>query len=80
MFPTQRGHRDTRHNVRSRLLLKAIKKANEKLVRLGIDPIPKVSPHGLRQTFASLRCVCGDDPVYVASQLGHTDLTFTLRV
>ena len=24
--------------------------------------------------------MCGDDPVYVASQLGHTDPTFTLRV
>ena len=24
--------------------------------------------------------MCGDDPVYVASQLGHTDPSFTLRV
>jgi integrase/recombinase XerD len=72
VFPTQRGHKDTRHNVRSRLLLKAIKKANEKLVSMGIDPIPAVSPHGLRRTYATLRCVCGDDPVYAASQLGHT--------
>lgn len=39
-----------------------------------------MSPHGLRPTFASLRCVCGDDPVYVASQLRHTDPAFTLRV
>lgn len=46
----------------------------------GIDPIPMICPHGRRRTCASLRCVCGDDPVYVASQLGHTDPTFTLRV
>jgi len=24
--------------------------------------------------------ICGDDPVYVAEQLGHTDPNFTLRV
>lgn len=80
VFPTQRGHKDTRQNVRTRLLVKAIKKANEKLIVAGIEPIPLISPHGLRRTYASLRCVCGDDPVYVASQLGHTDPSFTLRV
>ena len=74
VFPTQRGHKDTRHNVRTRLLVKAIKKANEKLIVAGHRADPAhVSPHGLRRTYASLRCVCGDDPVYVASQLGHTD-------
>ena len=41
VFPTQRGHRDTRQNVRTRLLVKAINKANEKLVAAGIPPIPK---------------------------------------
>jgi integrase len=80
VFPTRRGLRDTRHNIRSRLLLKAIPKANEKLVEAGIASIPSVSPHGLRRTYASLRCVSGDDPVYVADQLGHTDPNFTLRV
>ena len=80
VFPTQRGHQDTRQNVRTRLLVKAINKANERLMAVGIPPIPRISPHGLRRTYASLRCVCGDDPVYVASQLGHTDPTFTLRV
>jgi len=52
--------------VRRRLLVPAIERANEKLLRLGIEPIAKVSPHGLRRTYASLRCVVGDDVAYTA--------------
>lgn len=39
-----------------------------------------MSPHGLRRTFASLRCAVGDNPAYTCEQLGHTDARFTLRV
>jgi hypothetical protein len=39
-----------------------------------------VTPHSLRRTFASLRAASGDDPVYIADQLGHTDPRFTLAV
>jgi integrase len=38
-----------------------------------------VSPHGLRRTFASLRCTAGDDVAYTAAQLGHEDAVFTLK-
>jgi integrase len=38
-----------------------------------------VTFHSLRRTYASLRCVCGDDIAYTASQLGHEDARFTLR-
>jgi integrase len=34
----------------------------------------------LRRLYASLRFALGDDPVYVAEQLGHTDPTFSMRV
>ena len=51
------------------------------LAEAGIDPISeRVSPHSLRRTYASVRAVCGDDPVYIAEQLGHEDPTFTIRV
>jgi integrase len=79
VFPTLRGGRDSRQNVRRRLLVKAIEIANATLLEAGIEPIGNVSPHGLRRTYASLRVAAGDDPVYVASQLGHEDPTFTLR-
>ena len=76
VFPTQRGGPDNRNNVRKRLLVKAIEAANPKLVELGIEPIGAVSPHGLRRTFASLRCAVGDDVAYTAAQLGHVVFSF----
>jgi len=32
-----------------------------------------VTPHSLRRTYASLRFALGDDPIYVAAQMGHAD-------
>jgi integrase len=79
-FPTLRGGADNRQNVRRRLLLPAIEKANHVLIESGIEPIGSVGLHGLRRTFASLRLAVGDDPVYTAAQLGHEDALFTMRV
>ena len=46
---------------------------------LAIEPISeRVTPHSLRRTYASVRAASGDDPVYIAEQLGHTDPRFTL--
>jgi integrase len=75
-----RGVPDNRDNVRRRLLQPAIKAANVKLAELGIEPIGKVAPHGLRRTYASLCCAAGDSPAYTAAQLGHVDPAFTMRV
>lgn len=80
VFPTSRGRKDNRQNVRQRLFMKAIETANVRLAELGIEPLGDVRPHGLRRTFASLRAVCGDDPVYIARQIGHEDVRFTLNV
>lgn len=79
IFPTRNGRKGNRNNVRRRLLLTAIERANKKLAEAGIDPIEKVAPHGLRRTYASLRCAVGDDPAYTAAQLGHEDAAFTMR-
>jgi integrase len=65
----------------ARRLKTAIKRANERLEKLGIEQISeRVTPHSLRRTYASLRAAAGDDPVYIADQLGHTDPRFTLTV
>jgi integrase len=80
VFPTQSGRQDTRQNVRRRLLMPAIERANKTLAAAGIEPIGKVTPHGLRRTYATLRCAVGDDVAFTASQLGHEDARFTLRV
>ena len=51
-----------------------------KLAELQIAPIGKLSPHGLRHTYASLRSACGDPPAYTSKQIGHADVRFTLNV
>lgn len=72
--------RQTRRNVERRIK-DAISRANVRLGELGIEPISeRVTPHSLRRTYASLRAACGDDPVYIAEQLGHTDMNLTFRI
>ncbi len=55
----------------------AIEKANEKRAR---DPIPHVSVHGLRHTFASLMIQLGKPVSQVAQILGHKNAELTLKV
>lgn len=75
-----RVRRQSAANV-ARRLKTAIRAANCRLEELGIEPISeRVTPHSLRRTYASLRAASGDDPVYIAEQLGHTDPRFTLTV
>ena len=79
VFPTLKGEKDSRQNVRRRLL--SCDREGERGTRGGRHRADRhVPPHGLRRTFASLRVAAGDDPVYVSSQIGHEDPTFTLRV
>jgi integrase len=76
----RRVARQTPDNV-GRRLKTAIRRANERLRELGIEPISeRVSPHSLRRTYASLRAALRDDPVYIAEQGGWTDPTFVFRV
>jgi integrase len=59
----------------------AIRRANARLDKLGIRPIDdSATPHSLRRLYASLRFALGDDPVYVAAQLGHTEPGFSMKV
>jgi len=80
LFGTRTGALDNRNNVRRRLIVKAVGAANVKLAELEIAPIGKLSPHGLRHTYASLRSACGDPPAYTSKQIGHADVRFTLNV
>jgi integrase len=74
------ARRQTVTNVDHRIKT-AINVVNRRLTRLGIERISeRVSPHSLRRTYASLRAAAGDDPVYIAQQLGHEDLSFAFRV
>lgn len=80
MFPNRDGRRQSVSNVERRLKT-AIRRANTRLDELSIRSIDEtVSPHSPRRLYASLRFALGDDPVYVAAQLGHTDPGFSMKV
>lgn len=81
VFPTGTGGRRDKDNLRERVLAKVFERANELLEARGRVPLPKgLTPHHLRHTFASVLIACGEDPITVMKQLGHTDPAFTLRV
>ena len=57
----------------------AVARADERLRADGLAPLPeRLTLHGLRRTCASLLIALGRDPVYVMSQMGHTDPNITL--
>lgn len=79
-FPNRNGLRQTPSNV-GRRFKTAVRRANRRLAKIDIQQIDAAaSPHSLRRLYASLRFALGDDPVYVAEQLGHTDPTFSIKV
>lgn len=81
VFPTATGGQRDSNNLRARILAFALERADELLERRGQVPLPKgLTTHKLRHTFASVLIACGEDPVSVMRQLGHTDPNFTLRV
>jgi hypothetical protein len=77
---TSTGNQLQATNVRRRILAPATKRANELIAELGddVEPLPTVTPHSLRRTFASWLVAEGEDAAYVMSQLGHTDPKITL--
>ncbi len=90
MFVNGHGRRQTKDNLQRRLKF-AIKRANVELEKAGIEPLPSdVTPYSFRRTYSSLRAArwmdadgnvrAGDDPIYIAEQMGHTDPSFTFRV
>jgi integrase len=80
MFRNRKGQRQSVSNVERRLKT-VVRRANKRLDELGLRPIDEaVTPHSLRRLYASLRFALGDDPVYVANQLGHTEPGFSMKV
>jgi integrase len=81
VFPSAAGTRQDGGRVRTRVLGKAIKRANGQLAADGQTPLPEgLTLHALRRTCASVLVALGKDPRYVMAQLGHTDPTVTLGI
>jgi integrase len=73
VFCNREGRRQTVSNVERRFKT-ALRRANGRLAELTIEPIGEAAtPHSLRRLYASVRYALGDDPVYVAEQMGHAD-------
>jgi site-specific recombinase XerC len=77
VFGTAQGKRQNPSNVRSRVIAKAVERANE---RLEDGELPRLTPHGLRRTFASLLYGIGETSPVVMAELGHTDPGLALKI
>jgi integrase len=81
VFPTGTGGQRDKDNLRYRVVMPVVERAEELLTAHDKQPLPRgVRPHKMRHTFASILVACGVDPASVMHQLGHTDPKFTLRV
>jgi integrase len=80
VLTTATGRKHNPSNLRRDVLRPAVAAANRQLEDVGIAAIGPITFHSLRRTYASLRCATGDDMRYTASQIGHEDARFTLRV
>src|SRR6185437_8078447 len=70
-----------RHNVRARVLDRAIVAANAKLAKAGRPPLqPGVTNHTLRRTFCALLCEAGASPAYAMQQMGHASAALALEI
>jgi integrase len=80
VFGTARGGKQSESNIRNRVLSKAVERANEQLAQAREAPLPHLTPHGCRRTFASIRYALGASPAEVMAELGHTDPSLALAV
>jgi integrase len=80
VFGSSNGRAQSPSNIRRRMLAKAVENANEKLEKSKVSPMPSLTPHSLRRTFASLLFAIGEAPPYVMAQMGHTTAELTLSV
>lgn len=80
VFPTARGSRQSASNIRNRVLAPAVKRANAALEAEDKPPLPKLTPHSLRRTFASVLYAIGEPPPVVMAEMGHTDAGLALRI
>lgn len=80
VFATSTGRPQSTSNVRSRVLRPSAALADEMLRAADRSPLPNITHHALRRTFASVLYAIGRSPVDVMDQMGHTDPALALRI
>ena len=79
-FGTHTGARRDPDRFRDRVLARSVALANDQRGELGLPPLPKITPHSLRRTWAMFAAQAGRDPHWISDQIGHTSAAFTLQV
>lgn len=79
-FGTASGGRRDPSRFRDRILARAVVRASENRAELGLPPLPNITPHSLRRTWATFAAMASRDPKWIASQIGHTDPALTFSV
>lgn len=79
-FGTATGKRRDPDRFRDRILARAVEQANANRAERGMAPLPPITPHSLRRTWATFCAMVGRDPKWVAAQIGHVNPKFTFSV
>lgn len=77
VFPTGTGTRQRVDNARRRWFGGALRVANEVREVEGRDPMPPLTPHGLRRTNVTILAACGWSLTDIADAVGHADIGVT---
>ena len=79
-FGTATGKRRDPDRFRDRILARAVTRASSNRAEAGLPPLPPITPHSLRRTWATFCAMIGRDPKWVAAQIGHVNPKFTFSV
>ncbi len=79
-FGTRTGGPRDPDRFRDRILGRTVERANTKRADHGLPPLPKITPHSLRRTWAMFAAQAGRDPHWISDQIGHTSAAFTLQI
>ena len=79
-FGTKTGHRRDPNRFRSGVLKPSAARTNDKRAEQGLAPLPRITPHSLRRTWAMLAAQAGRDPHWISDQIGHVSAAFTIEV
>ena len=81
VFTTRDGGQCDDNHLRSRVLAKAVARANEHREAAGLTPLPEgLTFHSLRHTFVSALFALGHELPVVMAEVGHADPAVTLGI
>ncbi len=63
-----------------RILAWSVERANSNRAQSGLTPLPEITPHSPRRTWATFAAMIGRDPKWIAAQIGHVSPSFTFSV